>query len=206
MQTNTTVRTLQNKVHFIAGVKDINQFPKIHFPQIAFIGKSNVGKSSLINSICKRKNLARVSHTPGRTQQINFFLMSNKKVFLVDLPGYGFAKISKKERIHWDILVQYYFKTNNFLELVNVLIDIRRGIKNHDINMMNILRSLGHTFQIVLTKSDKTKVNDEVYKTCVINHLSTLGYGHCKILITSSRDSAGIRELQQSLFAQYKSN
>ena len=90
------VKIFRQEAKFIAGAAKPSQLPKISLPQVAFVGKSNVGKSSLINTICRRKNLARVSHTPGRTRQINFFLVAEKLV-IVDLPGYGFAKVSPKE-------------------------------------------------------------------------------------------------------------
>lgn len=191
------VKVFRQEAKFIAGVARIDQFPKLYLPQVAFIGKSNVGKSSLINSVCRRKNLARVSHTPGRTQQINFFSIADK-FLLVDLPGYGFAKVSKAQKGNWDKLMTYYFETSQNLKLVNLLIDSRRGIKENDIDMMNMLREFGKHFQIVLTKADKEKINEE-YLSDVKSFLAAIGYGDCNILPTSSKSGAGMKELQNSI-------
>lgn len=195
------IKIFRQEAKFIAGVASINQFPKLHIPQVAFIGKSNVGKSSLINSICRRKNLARVSHTPGRTQQINFFSIADK-FLLVDLPGYGFAKVSKAQKVNWDRLMTYYLETSQALNLVNLLIDSRRGIKDNDIDMMNMLRDFGKHFQIVLTKVDKEKV-DEAYITDIKSYLAALGHPDCHILPTSSKSGAGMKELQYSMLQLY---
>lgn len=191
------IKIFRQEAKFVAGVARIDQFPKLYLPQVAFIGKSNVGKSSLINSICRRKNLARVSHTPGRTQQINFFSIADK-FLLVDLPGYGFAKVSKAQKVNWDRLMTYYFETSQALNLVNLLIDSRRGIKDNDIDMMNMLRDFGKHFQIVLTKADKEKVN-EAYITDIKSYLTALGHPDCNILPTSSKSGAGMKELQHSM-------
>ena len=112
------IKIFKQEAKFIAGVARIDQFPKLFLPQVAFFGKSNVGKSSLINAICRRKALARVSHTPGRTQQINFFSIDNK-LLITDLPGYGFAKAPKSERANWHKLISYYLENDTNLQLVN---------------------------------------------------------------------------------------
>lgn len=191
------IKVFRQEVKFIAGVARIDQFPKLYLPQVAFIGKSNVGKSSLINSICRRKNLARVSHTPGRTQQINFFSIANK-LLLTDLPGYGFAKVSKAQKIDWERLMTYYLEVSEHLCLVNLLIDSRRGIKDNDIEVMNMLHDFGKNFQIVLTKSDKEKVND-AYLADINSRLTALGYNDCNTVVTSSKSGIGMKELQQSI-------
>lgn len=191
------IKIFKKEIKFIAGVAKINQFPKLYLPQIAFVGKSNVGKSSLINSICRHKNLARVSHTPGRTQQINFFSVDNK-LLIADLPGYGFAKVSKNQRNAWEILMSYYFEKSDNLKLVNLLIDARRGIKENDVDMMNMLYDCQKDFQIVLTKADKVKV-DESYLAEMKNYLEALGFDNHNIITTSSKNSLGIKELQGSM-------
>lgn len=191
------IKVFRQEVKFIAGVARIDQFPKLYLPQVALIGKSNVGKSSLINSICRRKNLARVSHTPGRTQQINFFSIANK-LLLADLPGYGFAKVSKVQKIDWERLMTYYLEVSEHLGLVNLLIDSRRGIKDNDIEVINMLHDFGKNFQIVLTKSDKEKVND-AYLADINSRLTALGYNDCNIVVTSSKSGIGMKELQQSI-------
>ncbi len=197
MTNDLGIKIFRQEAKFVAGVARIDQFPKLHLPQVAFIGKSNVGKSSLINSICRRKNLARVSHTPGRTQQINFFSIANK-LLLADLPGYGFAKVSKSQKADWERLMTYYLETSNHLRLVNLLIDSRRGIKDNDIDIMNMLHDFGKHFQIVLTKSDKEKVN-EVYIADIKNRLAALGFDDCHVVATSSKNGIGMKELQYSM-------
>ena len=197
MTNDLGIKIFRQEAKFVAGVARIDQFPKLYLPQVAFIGKSNVGKSSLINSICRRKNLARVSHTPGRTQQINFFSIANK-LLLADLPGYGFAKVSKSQKADWERLMTYYLETSNHLSLVNLLIDSRRGIKDNDIDIMNMLNDFGKHFQIVLTKSDKEKVN-EVYIADIKNRLAALGFDDCHVVATSSKNGIGMKELQYSM-------
>ncbi|MEM6338426.1 MAG: ribosome biogenesis GTP-binding protein YihA/YsxC [Pseudomonadota bacterium] len=197
MTNDLGIKIFRQEAKFVAGVARIDQFPKLYLPQVAFIGKSNVGKSSLINSICRRKNLARVSHTPGRTQQINFFSIVDK-LLLADLPGYGFAKVSKSQKADWERLMTYYLETSNHLRLVNLLIDSRRGIKDNDIDIMNMLHDFGKHFQIVLTKSDKEKVN-EVYIADIKSRLAALGFDDCHVVSTSSKSGVGMKELQYSM-------
>ena len=197
MTTDLGIKIFRQEAKFVAGVARIDQFPKLHLPQVAFIGKSNVGKSSLINSICRRKNLARVSHTPGRTQQINFFSIADK-LLLADLPGYGFAKVSKVQKADWVRLMTYYLEASKHLSLVNLLIDSRRGIKDNDIDVMNMLHEFGKHFQIVLTKSDKERVN-EAYVADIKSQLTALGFDDCNVVATSSKNGTGLKELQYSM-------
>ena len=138
-----------------AGRKD--QFPKDRIPQIAFSGRSNVGKSSLINSLLKRKSLARTSASPGKTITVNFYDV-DKKLFLVDLPGYGFAKRSESEKRKWSSLTDGYFTGNDnidLLKLVVQLIDSRIGPTKDDLDMMDFMKACGLPFIIVATKTDK---------------------------------------------------
>ena len=190
------IRIFYQEAKFIAGVARPDQFPRLLLPQIAFFGKSNVGKSTLINTICKRKSLARVSHVPGRTQQINFFSIA-KKMLIVDLPGYGFAKVSQTQKDSWQKLITYYLHNNKDLKLVNLLIDARRGIKEHDIAIMELLQSYSREFQIILTKADKAII-DEISLIRMKDYLTTLGYLY-NVIITSSRNGQGIKELQISM-------
>ncbi|RYE05938.1 MAG: YihA family ribosome biogenesis GTP-binding protein [Rickettsiaceae bacterium] len=189
-------KIFRQETKFIAGVARINQFPKAFLPEVAFIGKSNVGKSSLINTICNNKWLAKVSHTPGRTQQINFFSIAEKLV-IVDMPGYGFAKVPNKLKLDWEELVLYYFKNRSNIKLVNVLIDSRRGIKDHDKNMIQLIISCGTEIQIVYTKSDKVSSKNEIIESTKI-FLASLNHS-CNVIYTSSRSKEGARELQYSL-------
>lgn len=196
MVANLSIKIFRQEAKFVAGVARPSQFPQLILPQFAFIGKSNVGKSSLINTICNRKALARVSHTPGRTQQINFFSIADK-LMLVDLPGYGFAKVSANQRAGWEKLIVHYLQNGNLLRMVNLLIDARRGIKEPDIEIMNLLKLCGKPFQIILTKADKIGAIDKL-KAQMQEHLEALGFS-CNIIITSSRNGLGAKELQGSM-------
>jgi GTP-binding protein len=169
-------------------------------PQVAFVGKSNVGKSSLINTICRRKNLARVSHTPGRTRQINFFLIAEKLV-IADLPGYGFAKVPVEEKQNWEKLILHYLQNSPTLKLVNLLIDARRGIKENDFKVIQLLHSYDKQIQLVFTKADKVKFK-EGFEVEIKNYLASLGYLLCNVVLSSSKNGVGAKELQLSL-AQY---
>jgi len=193
-------KIFRQEVRFIAGATKPNQLPKISLPQVAFVGKSNVGKSSLINTICQRKNLARVSQTPGRTRQINFFLIAEKLV-IADLPGYGFAKVPAKEKQNWEKLILYYLQNSPNLKLVNMLIDARRGIKENDLKVIQLLHSYDKQIQLVFTKADKVKLK-EGFEEEVKNYLASLGYLLCNIVLSSSKNGVGAKELQLSL-AQY---
>lgn len=200
MVNELVAKIFRQEVRFIAGATKPNQLPKISLPQVAFVGKSNVGKSSLINTICRRKNLARVSHTPGRTRQINFFLIAEKLV-IVDLPGYGFAKVPAKEKQNWEKLILYYLQNSPNLKLVNMLIDARRGIKENDLKVIQLLHSYDKQIQLVFTKADKVKLK-EGFEEEVKNYLASLGYLLCNIVLSSSKNGVGAKELQLSL-AQY---
>jgi len=193
---NLGPRIFRKEAQFIAGAAEVWQLPKLFLPSIAFIGKSNVGKSSLINSVCGRKSLARVSHTPGRTKQINFFSIG-EKLILVDLPGYGFAKVSFKERQAWEKLITHYLQNSANLAIVNILIDSRRGIKENDVTVMEMLKSFGKNFQIIFTKADKIK-NEWSFLEDMREHLESLNIS-CNIILTSSRSKKGIKDLQFSV-------
>lgn len=195
MNTSST-KLFRQEAKFIAGVAKINQFPKLYLPEVAFVGKSNVGKSSLINTICNHSGLAKVSNTPGRTRQINFFSLADK-LMLVDLPGYGFAEVPAKVKQQWEILISHYLKTSPNLKLVNILIDARRGIKSNDMEVIKLLLSYNKNFQIVLTKSDKSLSRENLFAE-IQNFLATLSYS-CNLIYTSSRSKEGAKELQFSL-------
>ena len=128
--------------------------PPVGLPEVAFAGRSNVGKSSLVNALTGRKTLARTSQTPGRTQQLNFFNLGDR-LSLVDLPGYGYAKVSKSRVADWTKLIFSYLQGRTSLARVCVLIDNRHGLKDSDLELMELLNKAAVTFQIVLTKSDK---------------------------------------------------
>lgn len=185
---------------FIAGVSNRDALPEFDLPEIAFVGRSNVGKSSLINALTFRKSLARTSHTPGRTQQLNFFNM-NKQLILVDLPGYGYAKVSRSTQATWQRLMRYYLKERANLKRVCVLVDARHGLKPTDLEMMQMLDEHAVSYQLVLTKQDKTKAADlMVVMESIRAAQATRAAMVPDILITSSHGAQGIDTLQKALY------
>ncbi len=189
-------KLFRQETKFIAGAARIEHIPRLFLPEIAFVGKSNVGKSSLINTVCNHQGLAKVSHTPGRTQQINFFSLADK-LLLVDLPGYGFAQVPLAAKRQWEKLITHYLATRDNLKLVNLLVDARRGIKEHDTEVAKLLLSYKRDFQIVFTKADKIN-NKEELTNATKNFLASLNYS-CNLLFTSSRSKEGAKELQFSM-------
>lgn len=177
---------------FKIGATEISHIPKSDICEVAFAGLSNVGKSSLINSLTGRNTLAKTSSTPGRTRQINFFLL-REKITLVDLPGYGYAKAPKNAIKIWNDLTKQYLKNRPNLVRVCILVDARRGVKDSDRNMMNLLDESGVSYQIILTKSDKVKkldvekiisdINAEAHKHIALNPM---------VIATSSHKNIGI--------------
>ena len=141
---------------FIWGTGDINSLPPQSLPEVAFVGRSNVGKSSLINALTGRKTLARVSQTPGRTREINFFNLGGKLI-LVDLPGYGYAKASKTLAMEWQRLIFAYLAGRASLKRVVLLIDSRRGLMETDLAVMELLDKAAVSYVLVLTKADEQK-------------------------------------------------
>ncbi len=183
------------KVEFelAAGRKD--QLPKGTLPEIVFSGKSNVGKSSLINKLVNRKALARVSATPGKTATINFFRLPECR--LVDLPGYGYAKVSKGERDRWASLVEGYFAQERPIALVIQLIDMRHKPTADDLQMVSFLQQTGRPFLVVCTKSDKLNRSETEQQTALFNEL----FQNEGILWLpfSSVKGTGLTELQEQL-------
>lgn len=144
-----------NKAEFLTSYGKFSQIPKSDRPEIAFAGRSNVGKSSLINKIFNRKSLARVSATPGKTVTINFYSLEN--IHIVDLPGYGYAKVAKTEKQRWAGLIEGYLQADRELDLVFQLVDFRHPPTKDDILMINFLIDSEIPFVVVLTKADKLK-------------------------------------------------
>lgn len=143
---------------FITSAVKRSGYPEELLPEVAFAGKSNVGKSSLINTLVNRKNLVRTSSSPGRTQMLNFFRINNQVNF-VDFPGYGFAKVPLKVRAQWKPMVESYLKHRTTLQLVIILLDIRRVPSSDDASLIRWLESFNIPFLIVLTKTDKLSQN-----------------------------------------------
>ena len=183
------------KVEFelAAGRKD--QLPKGTLPEIVFSGKSNVGKSSLINKLVNRKALARVSATPGKTATINFFRLQECR--LVDLPGYGYAKVSKGKRDRWASLVEGYFAQERPIALVIQLVDMRHKPTADDLQMVSFLQQTGRPFLVVCTKSDKLNRSETERQTALFNEL----FQNEGILWLpfSSVKGTGLTELQEQL-------
>lgn len=146
-------------VEFHRAAYKADDFPRDGRPQFAIVGRSNVGKSSLINAIFRRKDLARVSQTPGKTQAIQFYLV-NDAVYVVDLPGYGYAKVPRELVSSWGALINDYLERSDALRLIFVLLDIRRTPSPDDLQMIDWVRSAGRNFRLVLTKVDKVSNNE----------------------------------------------
>ncbi|MBF0420315.1 MAG: YihA family ribosome biogenesis GTP-binding protein [Magnetococcales bacterium] len=146
------------QAEFITGAVDPRGFPEASLPEIAFAGRSNVGKSSLLNRLLNRKNLARVSRTPGRTREINFFAVGRRFLF-VDLPGYGYAKVPQDQRRVWDRVMEHYLNGRTKLRAVVILLDLRRGVTHLDLALMELLAVTGTAWLPVATKIDKLKSN-----------------------------------------------
>lgn len=144
-----------NNAKFMISYGKFSQIPKSERTEIAFAGRSNVGKSSLINKIFNRKSLARVSATPGKTATVNFFELEN--IYIVDLPGYGYAKVSKAEKQRWSSLIEGYLQADRQLDLVFQLVDFRHPPTADDVLMINFLIDSEIPFVVVLTKADKLK-------------------------------------------------
>ena len=142
------------KADFITSMASYGEFTGKGLPQIAVVGKSNVGKSSLINRLCNRRGLARTSSTPGKTRLINVFLL-NEAFHLIDLPGYGYAKVDKQEKARWGAMMQRYFEQAEELRHVLTLVDIRHEPTADDVQMNTFLREMGIPFTVIATKADK---------------------------------------------------
>lgn len=186
---------------FLKGVVAMDGMPPADRLEICFAGRSNVGKSSLINALTGRKALARASNTPGRTQEINFFTLG-ERFYLVDLPGYGFAEAPKPVVEKWQALLRAYLSGRPTLRRVMLLIDARHGIKAVDEEIMALLNRAAVTFQIVLTKADKPRGGalDTVIAQ-VADRLAKHPAAFPEILVTSSEKIVGIEQLRAEIAA-----
>jgi len=184
--------------------KTVNQCPNNNLPEFALVGRSNVGKSSLINSLLNNKSIAKISSKPGKTLLINHFRI-NDKLYIVDLPGYGYATISKKIKEDIKTIHKSYFKSRKELLYTLLLIDIRHDIQENDIEFMEFLSSNYCPFIIIFTKSDKLKINklDEQIQN-LKKQLSDYWEDFPKMFVTSSKDKTGIDEIHSFIESSLK--
>jgi len=187
---------------FARGITGTNEILLDNIPQVAFVGRSNVGKSSLINSLVNNKNLARSSSTPGRTQEINFFLINNKFYF-VDLPGYGFAKMSKKRREKMRKMIIWYLSyAESKPKKVILIVDAKVGIKDFDIEMISLLRAENIDFFVIANKIDKVKKN-KINK--VVDEIKRrIGGNNIPIISFSSKTLQNKDKIIEQIFIDFK--
>ena len=199
----TTATIFNSPCHFIAGAASLASLPEVTYPEIAFAGRSNVGKSSLVNALTGRKTLARTSQNPGATKQLNFFLLGHERspgLTLVDMPGYGFAKVSKGQKNQWDQLIQSYLSGRPSLARVCLLIDARRGVMDVDREHMKILNNAAVTFIIVATKIDA--LNPKELAELRANLAAAIAANvaaYPEAFLTSAQTGEGIADLQEYL-------
>jgi GTP-binding protein len=192
---------------FARGSPDLNHLPPDDRPEIAFAGRSNVGKSTLINALVGQTHLARASNTPGRTQELNFFTLPDERLFLVDMPGYGYAEAPKGKVAAWNRVLRGYLSGRRTLLRVFVLIDARHGIKEADAGILKLLDTAAVSYQAVLTKGDKIsrtaleKVTDET-RAALAKHPAA----YPEILVTSAEKGMGIEELRASIVRLLETN
>jgi len=184
---------------FVTGAADLGGLPEDKLPEIAFAGRSNVGKSSLVNALTGRKTLARTSNTPGRTRQINFFDLGGR-LMLVDLPGYGYARAAKTEVAAWTRLIQNYLKGRVGLRRLCLLVDGRHGLKPSDEELMDLLENAAVPYRVVLTKCDKLKSAALAARVAEVeNALRKRTAALPQVLPTSAIKKRGIAELRADL-------
>ncbi len=177
---------------FVLGVAKLEQLPFSDLPEVAFAGRSNVGKSSLINAVTGKRSLAKTSSTPGRTQQLNYFNLNNQ-IHIVDLPGYGYAQAPENMVKQWQKVIFAYLQGRVNLKRVFLLIDARHGIKKVDMEVMEMLDKAAVTYQIILTKTDKISLKElnslqETVKTEITKHAAA----YINVIATSSEKKQGL--------------
>jgi len=188
-------------ITFLKSAPGLQFLPDHHAPEIAFAGRSNVGKSSLLNALTNRNGLARTSNTPGRTQELNFFDVGEPiQIRLVDMPGYGFAEAPKDMVKRWRFLVNDYLRGRAVLKRALVLVDSRHGLKEVDREIMRMLDDAAVSYHIVLTKGDKVKPTalGAIYETTMVEAAKHPA-AHPSIFTTSSETGSGIAELRTAI-------
>ena len=188
-------------IDFLKSAPGLQFLPDPTVPEIAFAGRSNVGKSSLLNALTNRKGLARTSNTPGRTQELNFFDVGKPlRIRLVDMPGYGFAEAPKDMVKRWRFLINDYLRGRAVLKRALVLVDSRHGLKPVDHEVMDMLDSAAVSYHVVLTKADKVKTSDlETVVQETVAQSAKHPAAHPRIFTTSSETGSGIAELRTAI-------
>ena len=179
-----------------------NQYPTEGLLEIALVGRSNVGKSSTINTLLNRRNFARTSQTPGKTRTINFFLINNEFYF-VDLPGYGYAKIAKSEKEKWGVIMERYLQDRNELCAIFLLVDIRHEPTNDDVMMYEWIKHFGYNCVVIATKADKISRGQYQKHFSIIRKKLQLEKDE-KIIPISSLKKTGVEEVWNEIINQYK--
>jgi GTP-binding protein len=181
-------------ITFVKSITDIRNRPEPFYPEFAFAGRSNVGKSSLINCLLNRRNLARISKSPGKTRTINYYLV-NDNFYLVDLPGYGFARVPPAEQKKWQTMIEKYLVKNSYLRVLYVLIDSVTGMKKNDIQLFEWLHFQNIYYRVILTKSDRIGTHQRQLRMKEINGSLPLHKIHSGVLSFSARDRSGRDDL-----------
>ena len=185
------------EVEFLGGMAVAGGWrPPVELPEVAFIGRSNVGKSSMLNLLVRRKSFARVSNTPGRTQEVNFFGI-NGEFILVDLPGYGYAKVSKTKRHSWQPLIDAYLRMTSELRGIALLLDVRREPNEEDLAMLDYLAALGIPTLVVITKVDKLNARDRRERLAAI--MQATGIDEDQMVACSAHTHEGRDELAEAV-------
>ena len=195
-------RLFAGPVEFLKSAPDLRFIPEDDLPEIAFAGRSNVGKSSLLNALTSRKGLARTSNTPGRTQELNFFLVGDPpKLRLVDMPGYGFAEAPKDMVRRWKRVVNDFLRGRSSLKRALVLVDSRHGLKEVDRDVLKMLDEAAVGYRLVLTKADKVKQAElAAVLDTTADEARRHPAAHPHIFTTSSEQGSGIAELRTAIF------
>lgn len=180
------------------------QYPKEGLPEIALVGRSNVGKSSATNALLNRRNFARTSQTPGKTRTINFYKINNEFYF-VDLPGYGYAKVSKSEKDKWGVIMERYLQDRQELCAIFLLVDIRHEPTNDDVMMYEWIKHFGYNCVVIATKADKISRGQYQKHISIIRKKLQLEKDE-KVIPLSSSKKTGVEDVWNEIIAQYESH